>query len=83
MQRIISTYKNKKSIEGFSRYVSLEEIRDNEYILSVNKYIDKAVERENINTKDLIKEIKVLEKEIKESKKETDEILKSLMEEME
>lgn len=83
LQRIISTYKNKESIEGFSRYVSLEEIRVNEYLLSVNKYIDKAVETENIDTKDLIKEIKFLEKEIKESKKETDEILKRLMEEME
>ena len=83
LQIIISTYKNRESNEGFSRYVSLEETKDNGYILSVNKYIDKAVERENINTKDLIKEIKVLEKEIKESKKETDEILKSLMEEME
>lgn len=83
LQRIISTYKNKESIEGFSRYVSLEEIRVNEYLLSVNKYVDKTVETENIDTKDLIKEIKILEKEIKESKKETDEILKRLMEEME
>ena len=51
--------------------------------MSVNKYVDKTVETENIDTKDLIKEIKILEKEIKESKKETDEILKRLMEEME
>ena len=81
LQRIISTYKNKENIEGFSRYVSLEEIKANDYILSVNKYIDKPLEIKNIDTKDLIKEIKVLEKEIKESKKETDEILKRLMEE--
>jgi len=83
LQKIISTYKSRENVEGFSKYVSLEEIESNDFVLSVNRYIDKVVETENIDTKDLIKEIKVLEKAIKESKKETDEILKRLMEEME
>ncbi len=83
LQKIISTYKSRENVEGFSKCVSLEEIESNDFVLSVNRYIDKPVEIENIDTKDLIKEIKTLEKEIKESKKETDEILKRLMEEME
>lgn len=82
LQYIINTYKSRVCVEGFSRYVSSEELKNNDYVLTVNRYIDKPIITEKIDTKELIKELKTLEKEIKENKKETDEILKRLMEEI-
>ena len=39
--KIVNTYKDRKEIEGFSKIVSINQIKENDYNLSIKKYIRK------------------------------------------
>lgn len=47
IKKIVDTYKNKASIEKYSKLVSIEEIRANEYNLNIPRYIDSSEETES------------------------------------
>lgn len=55
--KVIDVLKNKKEIERFSRVVSLNEIKDNDYSLSLTSYIDTFEPKEPINIEELHNEI--------------------------
>ena len=60
INKIVDEFRNRKEIEYFSRYVSRDEIAENDYNLSVSTYVEKEDTSEKID-------IKVLNKEIEET----------------
>ncbi len=63
IKKIAGAYHQYKEIEGFSRIVSLEEIRGNEYNLNVNLYVVPIEKTEHINITKEWQDIKEIEKE--------------------
>lgn len=49
IKRIVDTYISRSSIDKFSRVVSKNEIKDNEYNLNISRYVDSSEEKENID----------------------------------
>lgn len=80
--KIVDTYKSRKEIEKYSRNVSINEIKENDFNLNVSRYIDNFEEE----TYRPIEEIKrdILEAEEKEIKlkKELQELEKRIFEEI-
>lgn len=46
IQKIVDTYINRENIENYSRNVTLNEIRENEYNLNIPRYVDSSDEEE-------------------------------------
>jgi len=49
IKRIVDTYKNRVSIPKYSKVVSLEEIRANEYNLNIPRYVDSSEKAESFD----------------------------------
>lgn len=49
IKRIVDTYKNRVSIPKYSKVVSLEEIRNNEYNLNIPRYVDSSEKSESFD----------------------------------
>jgi len=64
----VDAFHNKKEIEGFSGYVSLEDIEENDFNISVQRYVFKEEKEEDIDIEQVSKEIDELEKQIAEKK---------------
>lgn len=58
IQSILSTYENRKDVDYVSRVVSLDEIAEHDYTLSVSTYVEKEDKREVIDITKLNQEIK-------------------------
>ena len=46
IKKIVDTVINKAEIDKFSRNISLEEIRNNDYNLNISRYVDSSIEQE-------------------------------------
>ena len=57
-------FKNKETIEGYSRYVDFQTIIDNKYNLSIDKYIDSEEVEEIIDIQEVTSNIKKLRMEL-------------------
>ncbi len=79
IQKIVKAYKNFREEEGFSRVVTLEEIRENDYNLNVTLYVYPIEEEEEI---DIPAEWKAI-REINQELKEVEEKLRGFLEELE
>ncbi|WP_270428064.1 N-6 DNA methylase [Fusobacterium mortiferum] len=77
LERIIDIYNNFEEIEGISKMVSVKEVLENDGILNVGRYIEVKVEQ--INSTNLLKEIKETWNRVEEFKNESDLILEKLM----
>lgn len=77
LERIIDIYNNFEEIEGISKIVSVKGILENDGVLNVGRYIEVKVEQ--INSTNLLKEIKETWNRVEEFKKESDLILEKLM----
>jgi len=66
IEKITSAYKTFSEEKGFSRVVSLEEIKQNDYSLSVTLYVAQDEESEKINIAREYTELKELEKQRQE-----------------
>lgn len=78
INRIVDAYKNREDIDKFSRKVSLDEIKDNEYNLNIPRYVDSSEDEEEIDLKEVTAKIKQTDKEIKEA----ENVLKSYFDEL-
>lgn len=67
IKAIVDEFRNRTDRQYFSRYVSITEIEENDYNLSVSTYVEKEDTREIID-------IKVLNKEIEQTVKRIDEL---------
>ena len=63
VEKIVSTFNNYEEIEKYSRIVTLDEIKENDYNLNISRYIDTTEEEEQIDVVQAIKELKQLEQE--------------------
>jgi Type I restriction-modification system methyltransferase subunit len=63
IKKIVDTYKEKKETDKFSRLVSLDEIKENDYNLNISRYIDTFEEEEPIDLEAVSNEINKLELE--------------------
>ncbi|PAK43955.1 type I restriction-modification system subunit M [Priestia megaterium] len=57
IKKIVAAFDTYKDIEKYSRIVSLEEIKDNEYNLNITRYIDKSEEEIPVDIPKVIEEI--------------------------
>lgn len=78
IDKIYSTYAERKEIEKFSRKVSFDEIKENDFNLNITRYVDTFVEEEPIDIKANLKELAELEPELKALEEQMDEYLKKL-----
>ena len=78
IEKIYSTYKNRKDIEKFARKVSLEEIKENDFNLNITRYVDTFVEEAPIDIKANLKELEEMEPQLQKLEKQMNEYLKEL-----
>ncbi len=76
--KIVNTCTNRKEVEKFSRLVSLDEIRENDYNLNITRYVDTFEEEAEIDISANLEELAALEPELQKLEKEMAEYLKQL-----
>ena len=78
IEKIVNAFRGYRSIEKYSRPVSLDEIRANDYNLNITRYVDITEEEKPIDVQAVIKELKGLKKERSEVEKKVNQYLKEL-----
>lgn len=78
IEKIVSTYRERKEIEKYSHCATLQEIKDNDYNLNIPRYVDTFEEEEEIDIQAVMKEIKELEAQRAELDAQIDVYLKEL-----
>jgi type I restriction enzyme M protein len=78
IERIVETYKNRKDVDKYAHVATLKEIEENEYNLNIPRYVDNSIEEEPIDIEAVRNELRNLNKEIEETKKEINKYLKEL-----
>ena len=75
--KILHTYRNREEVYRYSRLVSLDEIRENDYNLNIPRYIDTFSEKK-IDIEATMSSLSAKQKVIEKSKKEMIELLGKL-----
>ena len=70
INKIISTYRERKEIEKYSHLASYEEIVKNDYNLNIPRYVDTSEEKKIPDLKEVVKDIIEIDKEIEKVNKE-------------
>ncbi|MSN95872.1 type I restriction-modification system subunit M [Campylobacter sp. FMV-PI01] len=78
IEKIIQVFDSKDEIKHFSKNASFDEIKENDYNLSVSSYLEAKDEKEIINIDELNKEIKEIVLKVDDLRKSIDEIVKNL-----
>ena len=78
IKKIANTYHNFQEIEGFSRAVSIDEIKENDYNLNVTLYVFPEEEIEEIDITKEWQELQKIEDEIKKVEEKIEEYLKEV-----
>lgn len=76
--KIYDTYTNRKEIEKFSRIVSPNEIKENDYNLNITRYVDTFEEEEPVDIAATIAEIKKIDPELRKLEEEMENCLNKL-----
>lgn len=69
IEKIIKVYDRYQDVEKYARVVNEKEIAENEYNLNVKRYIDGNEAQEQVDIKQVWKELQILEKEREEANK--------------
>lgn len=69
VDKIVETYKSRKTIEKYSHVATLDEIKENDYNLNIPRYVDTFEEEEPVDLDAVATELIELEKEIKSNDK--------------
>lgn len=75
---IVDTYQYRKDVLRYSRQVSLQEIKENNYNLNIARYINLSKEEEKIDLLEVNKQLIEIEKQIQTSREEYNKFLKEL-----
>jgi len=78
IEKIVSAYREYKTIEKYCKPVSLDEIRANDYNLNITRYIDITEEEEPIDVQNVLGQLKALKKERSSVEKKMNQYLKEL-----
>jgi len=68
IEKIVSVYREFKTVEGFSRVVDLKEVKDNNYDLSVTLYVTPPLEADEIDLEKELQELLEVEKQAMEAR---------------
>ena len=78
IEKILKTYKKRKTIQKYSRKVTIKEIIENDYNLNIPRYIDTYEEEEIIDIAEVQQEIEQLQTELTTVQKKMKEYLQKL-----
>ncbi len=78
IDKIITTYRERKTAEKYSRAVPLSEIAENDYNLNIPRYVDTFEAEDKLNLSDIAQELKHLETEMTETDKTIADFCKEL-----
>ncbi|PIP56227.1 type I restriction-modification system subunit M [candidate division WWE3 bacterium CG22_combo_CG10-13_8_21_14_all_39_12] len=78
IDKIFTTYKERKDIEKFARVVQLDEIKENDFNLNITRYVDTFEEEEPVDIEANLKALAELEPELERLEKQMREYLKEL-----
>lgn len=78
VEKIVKTYRKRKTIDKYAYSATREEIIENEFNLNIPRYVDTFEEEEEVDIKAVQKRIDSLEKELDEVKGEMAKCLKEL-----
>ncbi len=78
IKRIVNAFNEYKDIDRFSRVVSLNEIKGNDYNLNISRYIDITEPEPKIDVKEALAQLRQIEKQRDEAEKKMNACLKEL-----
>jgi len=78
IEKIISTFKERKEIEKYSHLATLQEIKDNDYNLNIPRYVDTFEEEELVDLDKVASELQALDVDIKTTDSEIAKFCKEL-----
>ena len=78
IEKIVTTYRERKEIEKYSHCATLDEIKENDYNLNIPRYVDTFEEEEEIDIKAVMSDIKTLEAQRAELDAQIEVYLKEL-----
>jgi len=67
IDKIISTYRERKTIDKYSYVATLDEVKANEYNLNIPRYVDTFEEEEAIDLTAIANELKAMETDLKQT----------------
>ena len=78
INKIISTYRERKEIEKYSHLASYEEKVKNDYNLNIPRYVDTSEEKKIPDLKEVVKDIIEIDNEIEKVNKELKELVEQI-----
>ena len=69
IDKIVSTYRERKTEEKYSYVATLDEVRENDYNLNIPRYVDTFEEEEPVDLDAISKELKSIDTEMQETDK--------------
>ncbi|MDD2236184.1 MAG: type I restriction-modification system subunit M [Kiritimatiellae bacterium] len=78
MDKIVNTFRKRKSIEKYARLVPLAEIEENEFNLNIPRYVDTFEPEPEVDIKAVQKSIKEIEAKLEKTRGEMNKVLKEL-----
>jgi type I restriction enzyme M protein len=78
IEKIVSGYREYRSVDKYCRPVSLDEIRTNDYNLNITRYIDVTEEEKPIDVQKVLNELNALKGERSGIEKKMNDFLKEL-----
>ena len=67
IERIVSTYRNRETMDKFSYVAKLSEIEENDFNLNIPRYVDTFEEEEPVDLAEVSEKLAALEKEMEET----------------
>ena len=78
IDKIIDTYRNRKTEDKFSYVASMNEIKENDYNLNIPRYVDTFEEEEPVDLESVSNELQSLENDITNTDKTIEDFCKEL-----
>ena len=78
IDRIVTTYRERKEVEKYSSLATLDFIAENEYNLNIPRYVNTFEEQESVDIASVAKQLRSLEKEMKNTDAELTAFCKEL-----
>ncbi|MDR3628591.1 MAG: type I restriction-modification system subunit M [Ignavibacteriaceae bacterium] len=78
IEKIVNAYQIRKTEDRYSRVVSMEEIKKNDFNLNISRYISTTVDEEPIDLQEVHERLLEIEKDIVKARKKHNDYLKEL-----
>jgi len=78
IQKIVSTYEKRETVDKYSYVATIEEIKENDYNLNIPRYVDTFEEEEPVDMEAVKQNIANIKKELQEVEAQMEQYLKEL-----